>query len=119
MCMLIPIIALRLNALIKYRPSEDLRYIDLKGVDINCKELIVPISPSLGRLIMTMHNDFSTQASTLMLELNDATTVMMGMVGAHRTTGPLWLAATARQSLSFGRWNAFINRSDVFGPALS
>jgi hypothetical protein len=68
---------------------------------------------------MTMHNDFSTQASVLMFELNDATTAMMGMVGAHQTTGPVWLAATVRQSLSFGRWNAFVNRSDVFGPSLN
>ncbi|MCI8210653.1 hypothetical protein AUC61_14035 [Pseudomonas sp. S25] len=67
---------------------------------------------------MTMHNDFSTQANVLMFELNDATTAMMGMVGAHQTTGPVWVAATARQSLSFGRWSAFIRRSEIYGQAL-
>ncbi|PHN28862.1 hypothetical protein ALP94_03598 [Pseudomonas savastanoi pv. glycinea] len=68
---------------------------------------------------MTMHIDFSTQANVLMFELNDATTAMMGMVGTHQTTGPVWVAATARQSLSFGRWSAFIKKSEMYGHALS
>ena len=68
---------------------------------------------------MTIHNDFSTQANALMIELNDATTAMMGMVCTHQTTGPLWAAASVRQSRSFGRWNAFIRESDAYGRALN
>ncbi|WP_095093951.1 hypothetical protein [Pseudomonas sp. Irchel 3A5] len=68
---------------------------------------------------MTMHIDFSAQANVLMFELNDATSAMMGMVGIHQTTGPVWIAATARQSLSFGRWNAFIKKSEMYGHALN
>jgi hypothetical protein len=73
----------------------------------------------LEGLIMTIHNDFSTQANALMIELNDATTAMMGMVCTHQTTGPLWAAASVRQTRSFGRWNAFIRQSEVYGRALS
>lgn len=68
---------------------------------------------------MTMHTNFNAQANALMIELNDATTAMMGMVGTHHTTGALWAAASVRQSRSFGRWSAFIRQSEVYGPALS
>lgn len=68
---------------------------------------------------MTMRDDFKIQASALMLELNDATSAMMGMVGCHHTTGPVWEAASIRQSRSFGRWNAFLKQSDMYGQALS
>lgn len=68
---------------------------------------------------MTKRNDFSTQANALMVELNDSTTAMMGMVSLHQTTGPLWAAAAVRQSLSFGRWNAFVSQAQESGRALS
>lgn len=68
---------------------------------------------------MTLLTDFNVQANELMVELNDATTAMMGMVGMHQTTGPLWTAATLRQGRSFGRWNAFIRQSEIYGRALS
>lgn len=68
---------------------------------------------------MTLTNDFSAQANELIFELNDATTAMMGMVGMHQTTGPLWAAAIVRQGRSFGRWNAFIRQSEIYGRALS
>lgn len=54
-----------------------------------------------------------------MLELNDATCAMMGMVGSHQTTGPLWEAAAMRQSRSFGRWTAFLRESDIYSHALN
>jgi hypothetical protein len=66
-----------------------------------------------------MREESRNQASALMLELNDATCAMMGMVGSHHTTGPIWEAAAIRQSRSFGRWNAFLRESDIYGHALS
>ena len=68
---------------------------------------------------MTMRDDFKNQASVLMLELNDATSAMMGMVGSHHTTGPVWVAAAARQSRSFGRLNSFLRQSEIYGQALN
>ncbi|MGV6393295.1 hypothetical protein ACTUVN_001191 [Pseudomonas caspiana] len=68
---------------------------------------------------MTLREDSRNQASALMLELNDATCAMMGMVGSHQTTGPLWEAAAIRQSRSFGRWNAFLRESDIYSHALN
>lgn len=68
---------------------------------------------------MTLRDDSLNQASALMLELNDATSAMMGMVGSHHTTGPVWEAAAIRQSRSFGRWNAFLRQSDIYSQALN
>lgn len=68
---------------------------------------------------MTLRDDSLTQASALMRELNDATSAMMGMVGSHHTTGPVWEAASIRQSRSFGRWNAFLRQSDIYSQALN
>ncbi|HEX8593959.1 MAG TPA: hypothetical protein VF682_11890 [Pseudomonas sp.] len=67
---------------------------------------------------MTHRNDFQSQANVLMVELDDSTSAMMGMVFCHQTTGPLWDAAAKRQSASFGRWAAFLKRSDHFGQVL-
>jgi hypothetical protein len=69
--------------------------------------------------LMTMRDDFKDQASVLMLELNDATSAMMGMVGSHHTTGPVWAAAAERQSRSFGRLNSFLRKSEIYGQALN
>jgi hypothetical protein len=68
---------------------------------------------------MTHRNDFQTQANVLMVELDDSTSAMMGMVFSHQTTGPVWDAASRRQSTSFGRWAAFLKRSDHFGLVLN
>ena len=68
---------------------------------------------------MTLREESRNQASALMLELNDATSAMMGMVGAHQTTGPVWAAAALRQSRSFGRWNTFLRQSDIYSQALN
>lgn len=68
---------------------------------------------------MTMREDSRNQASALMLELNDATSAMMGMVGSHQTTGPIWEAAAMRQSRSFGRWNTFLRESDIYSHVLN
>jgi hypothetical protein len=68
--------------------------------------------------VMTLRNDFQSQANALMVELDDSTSVMMGLVCSHQTTGPVWEAASMRQSTSFGRLAAFLKRSDHFGLAL-
>lgn len=103
---------------IEDRSSEAEGYTAKRGVHIHCKGMLIQYSHRSIGINMTAQTDFSVQANDLMIELNDATNAMMGMVGMHQTTGPLWIAAAARQGLSFGRWNAFVRGSDMFGQAL-
>lgn len=68
------------------------------------------------RMLMTHINDFQAQANVLMVELDDSTSAMMGLVCSRQTTGPAWDAAARRQRNSYGRWSAFLKKSDHFGP---
>jgi hypothetical protein len=67
---------------------------------------------------MTTRDNFQIEANELMVELNDATSAMMGMVTSHQTTGAVWDAAARRQSRSFGRWSSFLKQSDRYGQML-